>query len=179
MNKQQLITELKKIEAVQYGEFTLKSGEKSNVYADLRRIISFPETLKLISAAFAEMVKEINPELICGVPYAALPLASALSLDTNIPMIMYRKETKAYGTKKQIEGVFSANQSCVIIEDVVTSGGSILTTAECLKEHGLNIEHVFTIVNREQGGAEKLREQGYQLHSLLTLSDLTSEGKNV
>ncbi|WP_395168357.1 orotate phosphoribosyltransferase [Piscirickettsia salmonis] len=177
MNKQQLITELKKIDAVQYGEFTLKSGEKSNVYADLRRIISFPKTLKLISAAFTQMVKEINPELICGVPYAALPLASALSLETDIPMVMYRKETKTHGTKKQIEGVFSAGQSCVIIEDVVTSGGSILTTANCLKEHALHIEHVFTIVNREQGGSEKLQEQGYQLHSLLTLADLI-KGEN-
>lgn len=177
INKQQLITELKKIDAVQYGEFTLKSGEKSNVYADLRRIISYPETLKLISNAFSQMVKEINPELICGVPYAALPLAGALSLETNIPMIMYRKETKTHGTKKQIEGVFSPGQSCVIIEDVVTSGGSILTTAECLKAHGLQLEHVFCIVNREQGGAEKLKQQGYQLHSLLTLSDLTA-GEN-
>ncbi|RNC76916.1 hypothetical protein DA717_13245 [Piscirickettsiaceae bacterium NZ-RLO2] len=104
MNKQQLITELKKIDAVQYGEFTLKSGEKSNVYADLRRIISFPKTLKLISAAFTQMVKEINPELICGVPYAALPLASALSLETDIPMVMYRKETKTHGTKNKSKG---------------------------------------------------------------------------
>ncbi|KAF5271526.1 hypothetical protein FQR65_LT05146 [Abscondita terminalis] len=110
--------------------------------------------------------------LLCGVPYTALPMATAVSLEQNLPMLMCRKETKNYGTKKQIEGVFKFGQDCLIIEDVVTTGGSALQIAEVLKKHGLQVKDIVVLVDRQQGGKEALLAAGYQLHSVFTLNEL-------
>src|SRR4029079_13150277 len=102
----------------------------------------------------------------------ALPIATAISLDQNIPMVMRRKEAKDYGTQKLVEGKFEKGQICLIIEDVVTSGASILETMIPLKAEGLQIEDAVAVLNREQGGKEKLKENGVELHSLISIFDL-------
>ncbi|CAH2001544.1 unnamed protein product [Acanthoscelides obtectus] len=119
---------------------------------------------------YLEKIK--NVDIICGVPYTALPIATVLSLKTNIPMVMRRKEAKDYGTKKMIEGVFKKGDNCLIIEDVVTSGSSILETVEDLTAEGIKCSDVVVFLNREQGGAEYLKHNGVNMHSLLNLTDL-------
>lgn len=109
---------------------------------------------------------------LCGVPYTALPIATILSIKTKKPMLIRRKEAKAYGTKKLIEGQFKPNQRCVIIEDVVTSGSSILETEADLRKEGLLVDQAVIILDREQGGLENLRKRGIEVAALITMSKL-------
>lgn len=109
---------------------------------------------------------------ICGVPYTALPLATLISVDSQIPMLMKRKETKSYGTKKLIEGVFSSGDNCVIIEDVITSGSSILETIDALKKENLNVTEAYVIIDREQGGRKNLEDHGIKVKSLYVVTQL-------
>jgi uridine monophosphate synthetase len=162
---------LYKIGAIQFGDFTLKSGQKSSLYINLRKIISYPELLRTVSTAMWNAVKDSQFDVVCGVPYTALPIATCMSLDHNIPMVMRRKEKKEYGTKQLIEGVFNPGQRCLIIEDVITTGGSIVETAADLQEAGLIVQDLIVLIDREQGGRQNL-EKNFTVHSILTLSEI-------
>lgn len=113
-----------------------------------------------------------NVARICGVPYAALPLATLISIDSNVPMLIKRKEAKTYGTKKIIEGNFKPGDSCVIIEDVVTSGSSILETADILRREGLKVIEAFVVIDREQNGKKNIESHGILMRSLYTTTKL-------
>lgn len=168
---QSLAQALYEIGAVQFGEFKLKSGKTSSIYINLRKIISYPKLMRDIANLMWEKVKDSNFELVCGVPYTALPIATCMSLDHDIPMVMRRKEKKDYGTKQMIEGVFQSGQNCLIIEDVITTGGSILETADDLKEVGLTVSDLIVLIDREQGGRQNL-EKHYTTHTILTITDI-------
>jgi uridine monophosphate synthetase len=118
---------------------------------------------------------------IAGLPYAALPIATAISLQTGWPMIYPRKEAKDYGTKAQIEGAHAPGERVAMIDDVVTTGGAKLEALEKLHSAGLVVEDLVVLVDRESGGAESLREMGVALHAAARLRDLLpiwqSQGK--
>lgn len=170
--KKELVLELYNIGAIKFGEFTLKSGVISPIYIDLRMIVSYPQLLRDVANAYCKMIKDLQFDVICGVPYTALPIATAISLNLNIPMLMRRKEAKDYGTKKIIEGVFTTGQSCLIIEDLITSGLSSLETIEPLETNGLKVTDIAVLLDREQGGAKVLQNKGYTLHSVLNITEL-------
>jgi uridine monophosphate synthetase len=167
-----LILDLYAIEAIKFGSFTLKSGIQSPIYIDLRLVISYPPLMKKLSSALEKLIAPLSFDLLCGVPYAALPIATALSLEGNHPMIMCRKETKDYGTKKLIEGKFEKGQTCLLIEDVVTSGASIMETAASLRKQDLEINDAIVMLDRQQGGTQKLKENSIELHALMSIFDL-------
>lgn len=169
MKHHSLIISLYKIGAIQFGEFTLKSGQPSKIYIDLRQIVSYPDVLRSVAEAIYDTVRLCQFDRICGVPYTALPIATAISLQNNIPMIMRRKEKKTYGTKQQIEGAFQPGESCLVIEDIITSGSSILETLEDLQIAGLKVTDAVVLINREQGGEENLKNKNLVLHSVMTL----------
>lgn len=117
--------------------------------------------------------KKLEPfDIICGVPYTALPIATTVSVKINTPMVMRRKEAKDYGTKKLIEGCFKDGDRCLIIEDVVTSGSSILETVKDLKESAICVKEAVVLLNREQGGEQILAENNVKMHALLSLTQL-------
>ncbi|MCH9624847.1 MAG: Orotate phosphoribosyltransferase [Chlamydiales bacterium] len=171
---QDILLQLHQIGAIKFGEFQLKSGILSPIYVDLRLIISYPNLLKQISSMMWEKVKEIHFDCICGVPYTALPLATALSLEHTLPMLMRRKEAKAYGTKKIIEGVITPGQNCLLVEDLITSGMSIFETIDPLEKEGLKITDIVVLLDREQGGKQRIEQRGYTLHSVFTMETLLS-----
>lgn len=177
MNHTFLLEKLQQAQAIKYGSFTLKSGAISPIYIDLRVLVSYPELIKAIGQALWQKINHTHFDFLCGVPYTALPIATCMSIENNKPMVMRRKEAKNYGTKKMVEGNFSANQSCLIVEDVITTGGSVLETAEDLKNSGLLPKTIAVVVDREEGGKQKLEQAGYEVFSLFTLSELTNMGK--
>lgn len=175
MTKHELMLALYRIGAIKLGQFTLKSGQTSSVYVDLRRIISFPDILRSVSDLMLKSVKNTTFDLICGIPYTALPIATCMSLSSNIPMVMRRKEKKEYGTKQMIEGVFQPDQTCLLVEDVITTGSSVLETANDLHEAGLRIHDIVVLIDREQGGRDNLMAKHFQVHAVMALSEIFRE----
>lgn len=172
MENGQLVITLYKMGAIKFGHFTLKSGQTSAIYLNLRQVVSYPELLRAMSSLLWDKIRSSRFDSLCGVPYTALPIATCMSLQHSVPMLIRRKEKKAYGTKQKIEGVFQPNQRCLIIEDVVTSGGSIIETAADLEEEGLKVTDVAVLIDREQGGRENLQQKNITMHAALTLTEV-------
>ena len=172
MNKAEVLQQLRACNGIKYGDFTLKSGTHSPIYIDLRILISYPSLLQAVSTLMWGKMQTLAYDRICGIPYTALPIATCISIQHNIPMVLARKEAKAYGTKNRIDGIFSPGQTCLMVEDVVTTGGSVMEAAQVLEEEGLHIRDVVAFVEREPAVRENFRARNYELHSVFTLSEL-------
>lgn len=167
-----LADELLRAGCIKFGDFTLKSGLQSPIYIDLRQIISYPRLLEQIGAAYLPILRELHFDRIAGLPYAAIPIASAVCMQGGYPMIYPRKEVKSYGTKAEIEGDHKAGETVVIIDDLATTGGSKFEAIEKLTGAGLTVRDVVVLVDRQSGAKEALAEAGYQLHAVLTITEM-------
>lgn len=175
MHKETLIHQLYEIGAVQFGSFPLKSGKQCPFHIDLRRTISYPKLLVAIGEALHQSVRGYEYDLICGVPFTAIPFATAISIQHLVPMIMRRTEKKDFGTESLIEGVYRLAQRCLIIEDVMVSGQSILDTIEPLEKEGIAIEDIAILIDRQQGGRRFLESKEFRVHTVCTLSEIVQE----
>jgi len=167
-----LADELLSAGCIKFGEFTLKSGLKSPIYIDLRRIITYPKLLEQIGAAYLPLLRDLKFDRIAGLPYAAIPIATAITLAGNYPMIYPRKEVKTYGTKAEIEGEYHAGETIAVIDDLATTGGSKFEAIEKLTGVGLVVKDVVVLVDRQSGAKESLAQAGYSMHAVLTIGQL-------
>jgi uridine monophosphate synthetase len=167
-----LVLHLHDVGCVQFGQFTLASGQPSPIYIDLRRITASPSLVRLAAQAYAALLRSLEFDHLAAVPYAALTLGTAVALALDKPLLYPRKEVKAYGMGRSIEGVFQAGDRVVVIEDLVTSGGSVIKSIEQLAAAGLTVQDVAVLIDREQGGAETLAARGYRLHAVLKMTDI-------
>ena len=157
---------------IKFGNFTLKSGLSSPIYIDLRRIISFPKLLAQIGEAYLPLLRNLTFDRLAGLPYAAIPIATAVSLQGDYPMIYPRKEVKTYGTKAEIEGEFHAGETALVIDDLATTGGSKFEAIEKLTAVGLVVKDIVVLVDRQSGAKESLEQAGYSMHAVLTITQL-------
>ncbi len=167
-----LVEGLLSMGCVRFGEFTLKSGIVSPIYIDLRRLVAFPGWMSQVAAAYVRLLKTLKFDRIAGLPYAGLPIATAVSLQGNYPMIYPRKTAKSYGTSADIEGVFEAGESIVLIDDLATTGGSKFEAIDKLNAVGLVVRDVVVLIDRESGAKQALAQRGIRMHSLFTLTQL-------
>ncbi len=172
--KEELAIALHKIGAVKFGLFTLKSGLKSPVYIDLRVLVSYPSVLRSVAKALVSKIEEdkIEFDLIAGIPFAAIAIATAVSLEKDWRMVFPRKEQKDYGTKAKVEGVFEVGEKVLVIDDLITTGASKFEAIAPLEKEGLKVKDVLVLVDREQGGKKELLREGYHLHSVFSVREL-------
>ena len=170
--KEQLILDLFEINAIKFGEFKLKSGIISPFYFDLRLLVSYPYLLELIADVFWEKLRTIYFDVIVGVPYTAIPIATAICMKQNQSMVMVRKERKEHGTKKMIEGYFHEGQYAIVVDDVITNGESKLLTIEPLEKEELIVKDIIVLLDRGQGGPELMTKHGYRCHSIIHVNEI-------
>lgn len=162
---------------IKFGDFTLASGKHSSYYVDLRLVPSYPiEFRKMVKYLENQIVEDIgldNFDSIVSVPTGGLVIASALAIETVKPLIYVRSKPKDYGTSKSVEGEIHDNMKVVMIDDVATTGGSVVNAVKALKEVNISVKDAYVIVNRMEGAADALLGLGVKMHSILNILQIT------
>ena len=174
IQKQELIEALKACGAVQYGNFKLTSGKSTKYYIDIKKASTNPKTLKLIARQAAIKIEDMDVSTIAGIELGSVPLATAVSMETGLPLLIIRKATKDYGTEGRFVGDIKPKDKIVMLEDVTTTGGSVRDAVKIVREAGASVKHIISVVDREEGAKENTREAGAELFPLVSVSDLLS-----
>jgi orotate phosphoribosyltransferase len=170
MNRTQLAERIAELSVLR-GEFTLRSGRKSNYYLDKYRFETQPDVLIELGKLFAERVTT-HVDRIAGAELGAVPLAAATAMASGKPCVFVRNQKKDYGTAKQIEGVLNSGETVMIVEDVLTTGGQVLEAAKTLEALGARIDRIVAVIDRQEGARENIENAGYVFESLFTTEDL-------
>ncbi len=170
------LKDLVRSKALKFGDFTLASGKKASYYLDCRQITLDARGAQLIGAGMLDLLGADMPDLVGGMAIGADPITAAILTLAGVagkPLrgVMVRKEAKQHGTGKLVEGPFAPGKSLVIVEDVVTTGGSSLLAIERCEEVGLKVKRVLAIIDRLEGGREAFAARGYELTTLFTIKD--------
>ena len=166
------MVEMLKKYAVNLGSFTLASGKKSDFYIDIKKAYTKPEVLMEITREMARLIKSEKTDKIAGVAVGAVPLVTALSLESGLPFLIVRKEMKGHGTGNKIEGELRAGENVIIVEDVTTTGESVLKAVEAIRDVNALCDRVVVVVDRNEGAVEHLASQGITLLPLTTSREL-------
>ena len=170
-NKNELIKLLKVNHVVKYGKFTLSSGKESDYYVDMKRAITDPEILLKVAEIISEKIDEHEIDRIAGPALGAIPIVTAVSIVANIPMLMIRKSKKDYGTSELIEGDLNEGDSVIVLEDVTTTGNSLINAVKAVSENGGLVKKAYVIVDRNEGAIDNLKKEGVDLEPLVTVKD--------
>jgi orotate phosphoribosyltransferase len=172
MTKEELGKLIKEV-ALLKGEFTLRSGRKSNYYFDKYLFETRPEVLAPLAKEIAKLLPPLETfDRIAGPELGAVALATALSLEIEKPFIIVRKGEKGYGTSKLVEGEVNKGEKIVMVEDIITTAGAAIAAADKLKHSGIEVVMIIGVLDREEGGRENVEEAGYQLKTVFTKSML-------
>ncbi len=173
---EELAMVLVKVKAIQFGTFTLASGKISSYYIDLRTIPSYPGAYKTLTNVYGEFLrhefKETSYDAIAGIPTAGLTLSSPIALMLEKPMIYVRKDEKDHGRNKLVEGVTRPGWKVLVIDDVITTGGSILSAIEAIRAEGCDVERSSVVIDRLEGGTKALKKEGVKLHPMTDILEL-------
>jgi orotate phosphoribosyltransferase len=169
--KKELIELLINKEVVKFGKFILSSGKESDYYVNMKMAITDPKILKAIAKIVSSQICEERIDKIAGPALGAVPIATAISLESEIPMLMIRKAKKGYGTSELIEGTLEEGDSIVVVEDVTTTGNSLLKAIKAIKENGGTVKRAVVVVDRDEGAIENLKNEGILLEPLLSIND--------
>jgi uridine monophosphate synthetase len=170
--KKELIRGLYEIGAVKFGTFTMKSGIVSPFYLDLRKVISHPELNTLMCDMLAEMAATLSHDCVLGILYTALPSAAIIAEKLQKPLFMIRKEVKTYGAGGKLVGDEDKKGRCLIIDDLITTGGSKFETVDDLKSMGFEVEDILVVVDRSLNAVAELKTHGLTLHSLISIEEI-------
>ncbi len=173
MTNQQLIEALRDADAVQFGEFELAQGGTSSYYVDKYLFETDPRCLELVAEAFSERIDADTK--LGGVALGGVPLAAATSVVAGVPYVIARKQRKDHGTGNLIEGRLEPGDPVVVVEDIVTTGASVLDAVDALREAGATVERALVVVDREEGGREAIEAAGVDLEALVTASELLAD----
>lgn len=165
-----LLQQLKDSNLIKTGNFVLKSGLKSNLYFDFKGLNSYPKLVSDISYMLSKLIHE-NDVCIAGVPLGGIPYAVIVSQTTGLPMVLIREEKKNYGMCQQIEGN-TFGREMILVEDVITTGASVINTLQIVESNNIKIRKIICILDREAGGVQTLRNMGYTVDCLYTMSDI-------
>ncbi len=157
--------------ALLHGEFTLRSGRKSNYYLDKYRFETQPQVLKELGAMFATHVSP-GVDRIAGAELGAVALAAATSMACGKPFVIVRNQKKDYGTSKLVEGILNPGETVMIVEDVLTTGGQVLEAVKSLQSAGARIDKIVGVVDRLEGARENIEKAGLRMEALFTTKDL-------
>ena len=176
MSDREQLQELIRQQALKFGDFTLASGKKASFYLDCRQVTLDSQGAKLIGAAMLDLIAANLPAAVGGMSLGADPIVGAIITTAGahgLPLkgFMVRKEAKSHGTQKFVEGPVESGQRVVIVEDVVTTGGSSLLAIERAEAVGLKVEKVLAIIDRLEGGRQAFESRGYALETLFTVKD--------
>jgi uridine monophosphate synthetase len=170
---QELIVRLYDIGCLMFGSYVQASGAVFPYYIDLRRIISDPQLFHQVLSAYAIEIEPLKFDRIAGIPYGSLPTATGLSLKLNRPMIYPRKEVKAHGTRRLVEGYFEVGETVLVVDDVLITGKSVLEGIQKLESSGLQVTDLVVLIDHEGGVRSKMQDRGYQAHAVFTLSEIS------
>ncbi len=169
----EFVTFLHQKEIIKFGEFTLSSGKSSSYYVDLRLVPSYPHEFRMMIKYLENQITEDigleNFESIVSVPTGGLVIGSALAIETVKPLIYVRSKPKDYGTSKSVEGKIHDGMKVVMVDDVATTGGSVVNAIKSLTEVNVPVKDVYVIVDRMEGADEALAELGVKMHSILNI----------
>lgn len=166
-----LVVALHEIGAFRFGDFVLKDGRHSPFYVDLRLLTAHPKVLARAAHELLVCSEGLRFDHIAGIPYAGLPPAVAMCLESDRPLVYPRKEVKDYGTRKRVEGIFQAGDRALVVDDVITTGGAKVEAIEPLREAGLVVEDIVVVVDRQRDAEAMLAAHGLRLHRVVRVED--------
>ncbi len=167
-----LILQLFDIGCITFEETVQASGQIFPYYIDLRRIISNPQVFDAVIGTYGEILQNLKFDRIAGIPYGSLPTASGLALRLNFPLIFPRKEVKAYGARRLIEGNYEAGETIVVVDDILISGKSAVEGAQKIESCGLKVRDIVVFIDHEAGVCDRIKESGYSPHAVLKISEI-------
>lgn len=168
---------LLKTGALQFGTFKLSSGKLSSYYIDLRLVPSYPGVFRKVISAYIGLIRnEVGSrrvDAVAGIPTAGLPYASVVAYTLRKPLVYVRREEKAHGAQRLIEGTLSPGWRVAILDDLITTGSTIIKVADVVRREGGVVQDAVVLIDRREGGAERLKEAGIRLTSLTAIDELT------